>query len=760
VPQEPPAAAGPDDSITQFETAHAQFTRDLRDLHIRCGKPKQAALVAAAEKLVAEKHNEKFRLHAGTLSQVLNGKKTPSHEFLAALIGQLVRARPTVGEYKNLWAQWDNRWQELMRLKDLAEDHRSRRQEAATAVLEQQALAQAEDVLAKAAQEASDLLAEARAQAEEILHDAQERGEQALAAAVMDVEATRAQARQQALDAQHVHEQLQAQLAEDIDQQRRQAQHDAGLLLTRARLTADLLVAEAQYAAADILHEAHQEADLERRDQLLRAIIETESLHTAADQQTPQGRARTAAEDQAPHAKTSDRRRSQEKEAQNILHRAQSEAAAIVARAEQAVEAARQDAYWEASHDARRFVDQAEAEALRQAELTLEAEQVLQQARVMAAAIVARAEHQAQPGRQDASGEANDAAAFLAPAQMQQQFSGLFPISTPPRGHSSGIHWVTFSSDSRLLATCDQYGWVRMWDPATGQPVGEPLTSRTHRYVAFSPHGRLLAAGEEDGRVRLWDPATGQPVGDPFSDPHGLDWPMVFSADGQLLAAGAGYRRVRLWDPATGNPVGEPLSLPGYTRALAFRPDGHLLAAGGRQVSSSGKSEAGRVWLWDPGTQQLVGEWSTGRHMTVDSVAFSPDGRLLATSDGSSRVWLWDSVGRVPVGEPLTHSSGAVSSVAFSPGGGLLATAGVDNQLLADGGGQLTGGGGVGRVWLWDPGTQQLVGELSTGPGTAVRSAAFSPDGRLLAVGCSDGSVWLWNRAASGSSARSAPRDS
>ena len=83
------------------------------------------------------------------------------------------------------------------------------------------------------------------------------------------------------------------------------------------------------------------------------------------------------------------------------------------------------------------------------------------------------------------------------------------------------MNGVAFSPDGKLLATADGDGTVRLWNPATGQPVGLPLPADTGPGggvdgVAFSPDGKLLASADADGTVRLWNPATGKPVGVPL----------------------------------------------------------------------------------------------------------------------------------------------------------------------------------------------------------------------------------------------------
>src|SRR5579859_2922708 len=325
----------------------------------------------------------------------------------------------------------------------------------------------------------------------------------------------------------------------------------------------------------------------------------------------------------------------------------------------------------------------------------------------------------------------DQAGSALAGLLLEQEQSGILPSDA---ANVAAID-VAFSPDGNLLAAAGGDGYVRLWDPVTGQAVGAPLQADTGSNsnggvlgVAFSPDGKLLAASGGDGYVRLWNSVTRRPIGAPLpadTGPNGGSNGLAFSPDGKLLAASGADGTVQLLDPATHRAVGAPfLASTSPAHGLVFSPDGRLLATADTD---------GYVRFWNPATRRPIGApFLAAANGGVIAMAFSPDGKLLATADGDGTVRFWDPATRQAAGAALlAATSGAVNTVAFSPDGKLVATGAAD-----------------GYVRPWDLATRRPIGApfLATASG-GVNAMAFSPDGKLLATATDDGTVRLWDPA-------------
>jgi WD40 repeat protein/serine/threonine protein kinase len=162
--------------------------------------------------------------------------------------------------------------------------------------------------------------------------------------------------------------------------------------------------------------------------------------------------------------------------------------------------------------------------------------------------------------------------------------------------------------------------------------------------------------------------------------------------------------------------------LAGHTdgvRTVAFSPDGRTIASGGRDNT---------VILWDTQTHAAIGSPLTGHEGWINALAFSPDGRLVASASSDGTVRLWNVQTGEAVGQPLVGHQGAVWSLDFS----------MDNKTLASGSDDR-------NIILWDMETQTAIQTLE-GHTDTVYSLRFSPaDPSLLASGSADGTVRLWN---------------
>jgi WD40 repeat protein len=282
--------------------------------------------------------------------------------------------------------------------------------------------------------------------------------------------------------------------------------------------------------------------------------------------------------------------------------------------------------------------------------------------------------------------------------------------------------WVALLAASLLLAAGTTLAWLMLGRPAERGPAGPrpvavidagtgPVWS-----VAFAADGQTLAMGLDDGSVRLWD-LEREEVKATLPPHRGPVWSVAFAPGTGLLATASDDGTVRLWPPDASEPQ-RVLKLEDSVRAVAFSPDGRRLATGTRRT--------GRVRLWDVDSGKEEARIS-GRHRgVVMSVAFSPDGKLVASGGGDRSVRVWNTqTGQERV--QMEGHKGGVYGVAFAPGGRRVASGSWDRTV---------------RLWDVDTGHELAAWRGHT---QDVWAVAFSPDGRTLASASEDHTVKLWD---------------
>lgn len=283
----------------------------------------------------------------------------------------------------------------------------------------------------------------------------------------------------------------------------------------------------------------------------------------------------------------------------------------------------------------------------------------------------------------------------------------------PPKGHEGMVKAVEFAADGSFLAVGALGGAVTLYDTSSGRVLRTLEHESGVWRLAISTDGGLLAAGCADGSVTVWSAEDGRLLHRLQGHAQRLN-SVGFSPDGALLLS-ADVEQVLLWDPRSGESAAAG-GIRGRGPA-AFSPTGELTAIA---------ADTSDLNLWAVSTGELIRTLPCTRKPL--RLAFSPDGSVLASAhspEGDMRVGLWYLADVTGISQLPLAVEKRVGAMAFSPDGRLLATGGLDKRLK-----------------LWQVRTGTLVCDLAAESGLAC--AAFSPDGRLLATGSNDKMLRLW----------------
>jgi WD40 repeat protein len=284
------------------------------------------------------------------------------------------------------------------------------------------------------------------------------------------------------------------------------------------------------------------------------------------------------------------------------------------------------------------------------------------------------------------------------------------------RGVAS-ISDLAFSGDGRTLAAAANS--PAFWNWRTGRELPAVAGAPGRMWaVAFDPSGTTFAAAGDDGTLRLWDMRRRRPLGPPLEGHVGPAQALAFSPDGhELASAGTTDSAVRVWSARHELPLASVRADagPGRGTATALSRDGHVLAAGDTE---------GNVTFRDAAGGQVHPTWEQAHRDAIADIALSDDGRRAASLDAGGAVRTWEVSGRRVLRSDLRAGSSA-AQVALSPRGTVVVTTGFDLPA------QSAPVAGSRPASLLERGSPAY-------------GAAFSRDGRWLAVGLLSG-IQLWH---------------
>ena len=252
-------------------------------------------------------------------------------------------------------------------------------------------------------------------------------------------------------------------------------------------------------------------------------------------------------------------------------------------------------------------------------------------------------------------------------------------------GHTNAVYKANFSPNEKLVASSSRDLTARVWDFKTGRELQKFTGFHCSvKSIVFSPDNKLVAVVGNDGMLKLWDVKTGRELKTlVHSNSPDVDvsiYSVVFSRNGKKMYAGNGDGTISEWDTASGEETDGWKAHEGNAFSLAFSPDYRVLASTGFQEAN--------LKLWDLATRRELRTFGEKRPEgvteTANAVAFSPNGKMIATSVAGMKereleyVYIKTYVWNVETGEKLFTFEGQRFDV-----GGLVFTP--DNRFLISG---------------------------------------------------------------------------